>query len=256
MSSPSAAEHVERGTTLPISEVFHTIQGEGPSTGTRAVFVRLGGCNLSCTWCDTPYTWDAERYDLRAEIRRTSVEEVRGALDAAAAPLLILTGGEPLLHQHTAGWKELVTAAHLRGMRVEVETNGTKCPDDNYPIGLTAVQRYVVSPKLAHAGGTPRQRIVSAALDTFADMAAHGRAVFKFVVRAGDAWQLRDDLQSVGALVAAHHLPAPAIWVMPQGTTSEAVLRGTQTLAPFAIERGWNLSTRLHTLIWGAERAR
>ncbi len=251
-----ATEQVEQGTTLPVTEVFHTVQGEGPSTGVRAVFVRLGGCNLSCSWCDTPYTWDASRFDLRAEIRPTGLEALRRALDDAGAPLLILTGGEPLLHQHTAGWRELVTAAHLRGMRVEVETNGTKIPDDLHPIGLTAVQRYVVSPKLAHAGMTPRQRIVSDALDTFADLATHGRAVFKFVVRAGDAWQLRDDIQAVAALVAAHKLPPHAVWVMPEGTTADAVLTGTRALAAPAIARGWNLSSRLHTLIWGGERAR
>ena len=56
---------------LVVAEVFGpTFQGEGPSTGQRAGFVRLGRCNLDCSWCDTPYTWDWERFDPAAATRR------------------------------------------------------------------------------------------------------------------------------------------------------------------------------------------
>ena len=63
--------------TLVISEVFGpTVQGEGPTIGRRAAFVRLGRCNLDCSWCDTPYTWDWERYDPKVELHERPVPEI------------------------------------------------------------------------------------------------------------------------------------------------------------------------------------
>src|SRR5262245_52198924 len=80
---PEAAIHVRSWTremmteSLVVSEVFGpTWQGEGPSIGRRCGFVRLGRCNLACTWCDTPYTWDWERYDPAKELHRRLVTEV------------------------------------------------------------------------------------------------------------------------------------------------------------------------------------
>lgn len=65
-----------RDHSLVVSEVFGpTHQGEGPHAGQLCAFVRLMGCNLSCSWCDTPYTWDASRYDLKAEGHRMTVED-------------------------------------------------------------------------------------------------------------------------------------------------------------------------------------
>ena len=64
-------------TELLISEIFGpTIQGEGKSIGQTASFIRLGGCNLHCVWCDTPYTWDAARYDLREELTKIDIREI------------------------------------------------------------------------------------------------------------------------------------------------------------------------------------
>ena len=66
------------GGVLVVSEVFGpTFQGEGPSSGQRAMFVRLGRCNLDCAFCDTAYTWDWTRYDPDAELRRRSVDDAR-----------------------------------------------------------------------------------------------------------------------------------------------------------------------------------
>src|SRR3954452_24909384 len=86
--------------SVVVAEVFGpTIQGEGRNLGQRAAFVRLGGCNLHCTWCDTPYTWDASRYDLRAEMSRRPVAEIVAEVRPMRPHVVVLTGGEPLLHQ-------------------------------------------------------------------------------------------------------------------------------------------------------------
>src|SRR3954470_22965546 len=85
--------------TLKVSEIFESLQGEGVSSGAPAIFVRLAQCNLHCTWCDTKYTWDFERYRYEEEVREQTVAEVAQLVNASASRRLILTGGEPLLQQ-------------------------------------------------------------------------------------------------------------------------------------------------------------
>ena len=96
---------------LYVADVFGpTFQGEGPSTGRLALFVRLGGCNLHCTWCDTGYTWDAARWDLREQIRpvrwQRLVERLAAAVPPGVVPLLVVTGGEPLGHQGRPAFRQ------------------------------------------------------------------------------------------------------------------------------------------------------
>src|ERR1700730_7162757 len=95
--------------TLVVSEVFGpTIQGEGPSLGRRAGFIRLGGCDLTCSWCDAAYTWNASRYDLRAELTRMPVTAMVERALVGDPEIVVITGGEPLLHQQQAGRLELL----------------------------------------------------------------------------------------------------------------------------------------------------
>ena len=229
---------------LVVSEVFGpTFQGEGPSTGHRAAFVRLGRCNLTCTWCDTPYTWDWERFDPSVELSRRTVADLLAEIEAMAPEIVVVTGGEPLLQRRRL--VPLVAACADRGWSVEVETNGTLAPGAELA-GL--VDRWNVSPKLANSGVAPELREVPAALEAFGALAAGGRAAFKFVATG------LDDLDEIAGLVDRHHL-AP-VWVMPEGTTPGAVLAGTRALADPVLARGWNLTTRLHVLVWGDERGR
>jgi 7-carboxy-7-deazaguanine synthase len=218
---------------LYVAEVFGPVfQGEGPSAGQRAGFVRLGGCNLACTWCDTAYTWDARRYDLRAEIGPQSVAQLLAALDAMAVPLVVITGGEPLLQ--TRALTPLVAALSTRGLRVEVETNGTRPPPGWPWAGIT----FNVSPKLAHSGNAAARAALAPG------WAADPRARFKFVCRTAA------DLDAV----AAYGLPAGRLWVMPEGQQSRAVRARLRWLAPQALARGWAVTDRLHVHVWGAAR--
>ncbi|MGH8904199.1 MAG: 7-carboxy-7-deazaguanine synthase QueE [Egibacteraceae bacterium] len=217
-----------------------TFQGEGQSAGQQAVFVRLSRCNLSCSWCDTPYTWDWSRFDPRAESRRIPVGMVAAWVLASPVRLVVITGGEPLLQQ--TGLVPLVEHLAAAGRRVEIETNGTIPP----AVRLTeTVERFNVSPKIRGAGGGVAARIRPVALRAFAGC---GKAVFKFVVADPT------EIEEIAELQRAYGL-AP-VWVMPQGVTSAAVLAGMRSIADGALARGWNLSPRLHVLLWEGARGR
>lgn len=221
--------------TLLVAEIFGpTFQGEGPSTGHHAVFVRLSRCNLTCSWCDTPETWDTTRYDLSAVSRRMTDSEVLRETLAVPAPLIVITGGEPLLQQDRLVW--LVDMFRAHGRRTEIETNGTVVPGDGL---LTAVKGWNVSPKLANSGLPYDKRINPEALRLFQSRGAS----FKFVVENAD------DLEEIAKLEEEHGL-AP-IWVMPQATTSSQLVTVMREIADETVARGWNLSTRLHILLEG-----
>jgi 7-carboxy-7-deazaguanine synthase len=226
---------------LLVSEIFGpTFQGEGPSAGQRAVFLRLSRCNLSCSWCDTPYTWDTGRYDLTAETVRMSRSQVLRELLAVKVPLVVLTGGEPLLQQDRLTWLVDMCRSHRR--RVEIETNATVRPSRGL---LGAAHAFNVSPKLANSGLPRERRILDEPLAAFA---RSRKAVFKFVVES------LGDLDEISKLEAQFGL-AP-IWVMPQARTPDQVLMVMRQVVDEVLERGWNLTTRVHTLLWGETRGR
>ena len=226
---------------LVVSEVFGpTFQGEGPSIGRRAGFVRLGRCNLDCSWCDTPYTWDWDRYDPAAELHRASVPSVLTQLDAMAPEIVVVTGGEPLLQQRRL--VPLLEACAARVWPVEIETNGTIAPRPDL-VGLVA--RWNVSPKLANSGVPHDKRVCP---DALAALRATGRAAFKFVATQPA------DLDEVAELVDAHGLEP--VWIMPEGTDPTTWLDRARELTDPVLARGWNLTPRLHVLIWGDQRGR
>src|SRR5258705_8134058 len=110
---------------LRISELFLSLQGEGPSAGTPAHFLRLQGCDVGCAWCDTKYSWDAEG---GREVELGSLWEQ--ALALGAAPLLVVTGGEPLQHPALAA---VLDTAPERWPRAEVRATGIAPPPRSPP---------------------------------------------------------------------------------------------------------------------------
>lgn len=228
------------GAALRVAELFGSVQGEGPSAGQRAMFVRLSGCPLECGWCDEPQTWDWSRFDRAAESRVLTAGQVLEQAAADPAELVVITGGEPLIQQRAL--TGLVPALAASGRRVEIETSGIITP---LPEVARAVTTFTVSPKLAHSGMSYQRRIRP---DTLAWFAANGTAVFKFVARS------RADLDEVAELAGRYGL-AP-VWIMPEGTTAGQVLAGLRDLADEVVARGWNLTGRLHILTWGDERGR
>lgn len=235
-------EAAEDQAAIDTVEVFGpTIQGEGPSLGRLASFVRLARCNLSCGWCDTTYSWKPGEL---APVTTWTIPELVADLKGRGAPLVVVTGGEPLLQKHRLG--RLFLALRNAGLASEVETNGT-IP----PVGLLSLpDRCNVSVKLAHSGLPAPQRIRPRAIDGFVALAASGKAqvAWKFVC------QWPEDLAEIEALVLGYDLPRHDIWVMPEGRSVPELETHLIALRDAVIARGWNLTTRLHIHLWGDRR--
>lgn len=228
---------------MRVNELFGpTIQGEGPFAGRLAWFLRLYGCNLDCSWCDTPYTWDRTRFDPNVESKRYATGELVSELAATVPPgaLLVITGGEPLIQRDAC-------QAVCDGVSVPVqfETNGTRSPlRDQFGV------HYVVSPKLASSGVAYEKAIVPAVLREF--LAIDGqRVAFKFVIAGpGDLYQAID-------VVDRFDIPRWQVWLMPEGTTVDNRFGAAHRyVAQAAVDNGMNFTSRLHVLAWGTERGR
>jgi 7-carboxy-7-deazaguanine synthase len=226
---------------LVISEIFGpTIQGEGTSLGRRTMFVRLSGCHMSCLYCDTAYTWDSTRFNLDDFRKILPVSDVAERVFAGGAGMAVITGGEPLRQQSAVA--DLAGRLRAGKVRVEVETSGSIAPTAAV---VSVVDQFNVSPKLAASGMTERRRRRDPAVNA---LLATGKAVWKFVAVGVE------DLDEIAEWEARFGL-AP-IWVMPEGTDADTILRRSRELADPVIARGWNLTPRLHVLLWGDERGR
>lgn len=237
--------------TMHVSEVFGpTLQGEGPSAGRPAVFVRLGLCNLDCSWCDTPYTWDwsgknGVAYDRATElVKRTPSDLADHAWSLAgerAGTIAVISGGEPLVQGSRVA--ELARLLVDRGMPVEIETNGTLLPPPALEhMALTGQLRFNVSPKLPSSGVSDAiVPEVLAALDLVG-------SAFKFVV-ADD-----DDVDQLIDVTTLLDLDPADVWVMPEGRTTDELASRFGFVFDVAIRHGWNLSHRLHVLAHGDVR--
>lgn len=104
--------------TLPLMEDFYTIQGEGFYQGSAAYFIRLGGCDVGCVWCDVKESWDASAHPL------VSVTEMTRRAKDSGAEIVVITGGEPVMYDLT----ELTGTLKASGLRTHLETSGA------YPI--------------------------------------------------------------------------------------------------------------------------
>lgn len=102
-------------TKLPVMEHFYTLQGEGVHTGRAAYFVRLGGCDVGCVWCDVKESWDADKHP------QWEIDDIVATIKSTPAEIVVITGGEPLLHDLTT----FTQALHKAGLRVHIETSGS-----------------------------------------------------------------------------------------------------------------------------------
>lgn len=99
---------------LPLMESFYTIQGEGHHQGKAAYFIRLGGCDVGCHWCDVKESWDASKFS------QIAVEEIAKQASQHLSPIVVVTGGEPLMYD----LKALTSALHTLDLKAHLETSG------------------------------------------------------------------------------------------------------------------------------------
>ncbi len=226
-------------TTLKVSEIFASIQGEGPSAGEPAAFLRLAGCNLHCQWCDTKYTWDWQNYDYAREVTITQVAAVRDRLLALDPRRLVITGGEPLLQQDALGQ---LLGSLTEEWIVEVETNGTVAPQTAL---MQRVNQWNVSPKLSHAQDPLEQRVKPAVLQAFAN---NPRAWLKLVV------QQSIDHAEILEIVSNCGWPHERVLLMPEAQSAEMLALRSPLVAQLAHEAGFAVSPRLHVALWNGRR--
>lgn len=208
-------------------EIFFSLQGEGPRLGVPAVFVRLAGCNLRCTWCDTRYSWAQGIPCDEAEVAR----RIRELTAANGANGLVITGGEPLLQQEAIATLLTMLPADTF---VEIETNGTIAPS---PALVARVNQWNISPKLAHAGNPTAKALRP---DILATLATLPHAWFKFVVQGESDW---NDIAELS-------LPQQRIILMPCATTHAELEEQAPRIAELCIAHGVRYGHRLHVALW------
>ncbi|EIW90139.1 hypothetical protein AGRI_02263 [Alishewanella agri BL06] len=212
-----------------VNEVFQTIQGEGRYTGTPAIFVRLQGCPVGCSWCDTKHTWtlDPELAITPDQLlaKRGDSPSWTGITPAALLALfqqqgyqarhVVITGGEPCMFDLTS----LCQTLHAAGYSTQIETSGTfeiKAPPDTW---------VTVSPKLNMPGGYP---VLPSALKR-ADEIKHPVAMQKHV----------DELV---ALLDLHQLNGKLVYLQPISQQK----RATELAIASCIKHNWRLSVQVH----------
>ncbi|WIW95353.1 7-carboxy-7-deazaguanine synthase QueE [Altererythrobacter rubellus] len=229
-------------------EIFASLQGEGPSTGMPVAFMRLSRCNLACTWCDTAYTWrfegdnrphrDGETFERKGNQVKLFPSDAAERILALGQRRLVITGGEPLLQ----GGALAELLAQIPDMEIEIETNGTTKAPSHVDM---RVDQYNVSPKLAHSGNEAELALIPARLDAYA---ADPRAWFKFVISEPS------DVDEVLALQRRYRFKPGHVFLMPEGTDSEAIGSRARWLSELCLKHGFRMSDRLHIHLYGDTR--
>lgn len=238
-------------------EIFHTIQGEGPSAGIPAVFIRASRCNLHCVWCDTDHTWNFQNTPWSHEkdafpgyqkhrkddvtINLTAAEAARVILDFDC-PRVVITGGEPLLQEDKFLEMIRIIRAEMPECTFEVETNATRVPSLAF---YDAVDQFNVSPKLSNSAVPESLRLIPDALAFFA---ASPKAWFKFVLSQPA------DLGEIQSLRARFSIPLARILLMPEGRTTADLDRTAAQVSSICRDLGFRFCDRLHIRLWGDQR--
>ena len=227
-----------------ISEIFHSVQGEGELTGIPSVFIRTSGCNLRCRWCDTKYaSWKPEGEQL-------SIADIVERVTSFPARHVVLTGGEPMVAREIG---TLAAALKTAGLHITIETAGTVSPN------AIACDLASLSPKLSNSEPDPgsigqgwrerhaRLRLQPAILGEWID-----RYPFqlKFVVEsAADLDEIEQLLQAIDRPVSPWK-----ILLMPQGTDLNTIRGRAGSLIDVCLRSGYRYCNRLHIELFGNKR--
>jgi len=225
---------------LKYSEInLDTFQGEGEFAGVPCNFLRLSGCNLSCIWCDTPYTWNwvntkfkhPEKFDPKKEVFSIEVNKLATLLNKHELKHLVISGGEPLLQQK----KLTLLLQQLQGYFVEVETNGTIEPEDDF---AKLVNRFNVSPKLKMSENSKPAIKIDALLKLISY-----NTILKFVV------QTENDIEELNKILTQLNIEKNRVYLMPLATSLEQLNKGLL----FLKDKGFRISSRFHIEKYGKD---
>ena len=221
---------------MKIAELFYSIQGEGALVGVPSVFVRTSGCNLRCSWCDTPYTsWQPEGTDL-------SLQQILDEVKAHPARHVVVTGGEPMIAPDIIPLTEQLRAA---GLHITVETAGTVFQ----PVACDLMS---ISPKLSNS--TPEGRWAAQhdrlriQPDVLRELMGRYQYQLKFVIARPE------DMEEVRDLVRELEAERERVILMPEGTDVERLRERGIWLAEICKDEGFRFSPRLHVDLWGNQR--
>ncbi len=222
---------------MRISEIFHSIQGEGTLVGVPSVFVRTSGCNLRCTWCDTPYTsWQPEGEER-------SVSSIVDEVAAYGAKHVVITGGEPMIAPQIEELTERL-AQHIT-----IETAGTV--DAHVRCDLMSI-----SPKLANS--TPRTRDNGRWADQHERLRYQPEILRRLIERY--PYQLKfvitepGDLQQVNAMLQEIGASRDSVVLMAEGLDAGILAERGRWLAEIAKQEGFRMTPRMHIDLWGNRR--
>lgn len=224
------------------SELFYSIQGEGKLVGVPSVFVRASGCNLRCTWCDTPYaSWNPEGDNL-------SIDQILAYITAQPARHVVLTGGEPMIMKELP---ELTRRIKALGHHITIETAGTVTAD-------VLCDLMSISPKLSNS--TPWQRENGRFAQAHEKNRLQPEILKKLLTLAPD-YQLKfvvaheQDLTEIDALLTQLcPIPPHNVLLMPEGTDWGILQSRTPWLSDLCKARGFRFCPRLHIQLYGNTR--
>lgn len=221
---------------MKIAEIFYSIQGEGRLAGVPSVFVRTSGCNLRCSWCDTPYTsWKPEGVDM-------PVPEILDHVRGFNARHAVITGGEPMIAR---GVGELSQGLREAGRHITIETAGTVFT----PVWCDLMS---ISPKLANstpegpwAGPHDKLRIQIGVFRRLMDLCDYQ---LKFVVSRPE------DIEEIRDIVSLTRAETGKVILMPEGIDPVRLQEKAVWVAELCKSEGFRYGPRLHVDIWGDRR--
>lgn len=228
---------------MKIAEIYASVQGEGFLTGTPSIFVRTSGCNLRCTFCDTPYTsWAPEGEDL-------SLDEILARVDPLDAEHAVLTGGEPMLYDELV---PLAAELRRRGKHITIETAGTL----DLPIECDLMS---ISPKLSNSTPTAER---DERWHVRHERSRHVPEVIRRLTR-DYAYQLKfvvdrsEDCDEVERYLDEFpEIDRGRVLLMPQGTDLPELQARQEWLEPYAEQHGYTYCPRRHIEWYGFVRGK
>ncbi|QCT94095.1 7-carboxy-7-deazaguanine synthase QueE [Caminibacter mediatlanticus TB-2] len=229
-----------RENLLPISEIFYSIQGEGKYSGTPSIFVRVGGCNLTCPGfgnkgCDSYYAVDKS---YKNEWKNFSIEEIKKEFSKYLKfnPHLVITGGEPTLY-----YEKLYPLIEWFSGEITIETNATIFIDfEKYPKYKDVT--FAMSVKLSNSGEEYKKRVNKKAILNISKNAK--KSFFKFVIDKDLKKEIEDITEGINL----------EIYCMPLGASKEELEKNAKFVFDFCLKNGYSYSDRIHIRLFGKKK--